>query len=181
MHLHTAERDSSYPKSSVTECKSAQSNSSKESFSAALQNGYEGFNGKRKQGLSSFPSARKGVQRCRFDVDANNFWRNCSCRMASYNGFIIVQYQFKNLTFHFLSSFLFLPPSICKPTGNCSLRGGCVNPAGHGKPLLPTAAGWPSHAPKPRQNTESLRGPSGMQPMTGAYERRKGKGGDGRM
>lgn len=66
--------------------------------------------------------------------------------MASFGFLWLHKISFKTKLFYFCSNvlflFFFLPPSICTLAGNYSLRGGRVNPAGHGKSLLRTAAGW---------------------------------------
>lgn len=49
--------------------------------------------------------------------------------------FKIAIYMIENQTFYFPPS-SFFPPSICPATGNYSLHGGCVNPAGCGKSPL---------------------------------------------
>lgn len=94
--------------------------------------------------------------------------------MASF-GFMIAQIK---LFFKiFVPTFFFFFPSTCSLTGNCSLRGGPVNPAGHGEITAPNSGrGRQSHAPnkKPRQNTESLCGPPGMQHMRRANGRLDG-------
>lgn len=82
----------------------------------------------------------------------------------------------KNQTVHFHSNFL-LPPLICTQTGNHSLRGVRVNPAGCGKSLHRTAEGWQTRALKLRQSTEWLHRLPGTQHIREANERRLGKTG----
>lgn len=106
-----------------------------------------------------------------------NISPNSSGRIALY-GLIIAQYQPKNQTVPFSSNFL-LPPSICTQTGNHSLHGGRVNPAGCGKLLNRKAAGWQTRALKRRQSTRWLH--RLVQHIRGANERRMGKRGDGFM
>lgn len=99
--------------------------------------------------------------------------------MASY-GLIIAQYQPKNQTVNFRFNFI-LPPSICTQAGSRSLRRGRMNPAGCGKLLNRTTAGWQTHALKPRQSTEWLHRLPGMQHIREANEGRMRSRGDGRM